>query len=78
MMIYGFREREMVLTFFEKTTGLRMNHNYIRPAASPRSPDGWEDDVNVICDTVMERTYEYDELLTGQPSSGRAPRRSGT
>ena len=31
MMIYGFREREMVLAFFEKTTGLRMNHNFIRP-----------------------------------------------
>ncbi|MGH9172413.1 MAG: NADH-quinone oxidoreductase subunit D, partial [Acidimicrobiales bacterium] len=31
MMIYGFREREMILSFFEKTTGLRMNHNYIRP-----------------------------------------------
>jgi len=27
MMIYGFRERRDVLTFFEKTTGLRMNHN---------------------------------------------------
>ena len=25
MLIYGFREREMVLAFFEKTTGLRMN-----------------------------------------------------
>jgi NADH-quinone oxidoreductase subunit D len=68
MMIYGFREREMVLTFFEKTTGLRMNHNYIRPGGVAADlPDGWEDDVNVICDTVMERTYEYDELLTGQP-----------
>jgi NADH-quinone oxidoreductase subunit D len=31
MMIYGFREREAVLAFFEKVTGLRMNHNYIRP-----------------------------------------------
>ena len=29
MMIYGFREREMILSFFEKVTGLRMNHNYI-------------------------------------------------
>ena len=68
MMIYGFREREMVLTFFEKTTGLRMNHIYIRPGGVAADlPDGWEDDVNVICDTVMERTYEYDELLTGQP-----------
>ena len=68
MMIYGFREREMVLAFFEKTTGLRMNHNYIRPGGVAADlPDGWEDDVMVICDTIPARTYEYDELLTGQP-----------
>jgi NADH-quinone oxidoreductase subunit D len=68
MMIYGFREREMLLAFFEKTTGLRMNHNYIRPGGVAADlPDGWEDDVDVICDTVLRRTYEYDELLTGQP-----------
>ena len=47
MMIYGFREREMVLAFFEKTTGLRMNHNYIRPGGVAADlPDGWEDDVD--------------------------------
>jgi NADH-quinone oxidoreductase subunit D len=68
MMIYGFREREMVLSFFEKTTGLRMNHNYVRPGGVAADlPDGWEDDVSVICETILERTYEYDELLTGQP-----------
>jgi NADH-quinone oxidoreductase subunit D len=68
MMIYGFRERELVLAFFEKTTGLRMNHNYIRPGGVAADlPDGWEDDVDVICNTILERTYEYDELLTGQP-----------
>jgi NADH-quinone oxidoreductase subunit D len=68
MMIYGFRERELVLGFFQKVTGLRMNHNYIRPGGVAADlPDGWEDDVEVICDTVEERTYEYDELLTGQP-----------
>ncbi|MHB8318831.1 MAG: NADH-quinone oxidoreductase subunit D [Acidimicrobiales bacterium] len=68
MMIYGFREREMVLSFFEKTTGLRMNHNYIRPGGVAADlPDGWQDDVEVICETVLARTYEYDELLTGQP-----------
>ena len=85
MMIYGFREREMVLAFFEKTTGLRMNHNFIRPGGTAADlPDGWEDDVTVICDTVMDRTEEYDELLTGQPlfrqrsrgrSAGFRPRR---
>ena len=68
MMIYGFREREMILAFFEKTTGLRMNHNYIRPGGVAADlPDGWEDDVEVICDTVLARSFEYDELLTGQP-----------
>ena len=68
MMIYGFREREMVLAFFEKTTGLRMNHNFIRPGGTAADlPDGWEDDVTIICDTVMDRTGEYDELFTGQP-----------
>jgi NADH-quinone oxidoreductase subunit D len=68
MMIYGFREREMILAFFEKTTGLRMNHNFIRPGGTAADlPDGWEDDVLLICDTVLERLDEYDELLTGQP-----------
>ncbi len=68
MMIYGFREREMILAFFEKTTGLRMNHNFIRPGGTAADlPDGWEDDVAVICDTVLPRCDEYDELLTGQP-----------
>jgi NADH-quinone oxidoreductase subunit D len=68
MMIFGFREREMVLAFFEKTTGLRMNHNFIRPGGTAADlPDGWEDDVTVICDTIMRRLDSYDELLTGQP-----------
>jgi NADH-quinone oxidoreductase subunit D len=68
MMIFGFRERELVLAFFEKTTGLRMNLNYVRPGGVAADlPDGWEDDVVLICDTIYERTFEYDELLTGQP-----------
>jgi NADH-quinone oxidoreductase subunit D len=68
MMIFGFREREMVLAFFEKTTGLRMNHNFIRPGGTAADlPDGWQDDVVLICDTVVRRLESYDELLTGQP-----------
>ncbi len=68
MMIYGFRERELILAFFEKTAGLRLNLNYVRPGGVAADlPDGWEDDVTVICDTIDERTYEYDQLLTGQP-----------
>ena len=68
MMIYGLRERELILAFFEKTAGLRMNLNYVRPGGVAADlPDGWQDDVLVICDTIYERTYEYDQLLTGQP-----------
>ena len=47
------RARAASCAFFEKTTGLRMNHNYIRPGGVAADlPDGWEDDVQVICDTV--------------------------
>ena len=68
MLVYGFREREMVLAFFDKTTGLRMNHNYIRPGGVAADlPDGWEDDIDIICETILARTYDYDELITGQP-----------
>ncbi len=68
MMIFGFRERELLLSFFEKVTGLRMNHNYIRPGGVAADlPDGWEDDVAALCDTIEARVGDYDELLTGQP-----------
>jgi NADH-quinone oxidoreductase subunit D len=68
MMIFGFREREMVLGFFEKTTGLRMNHNFIRPGGTAADlPDGWEDDVVVIIDNIESRLEDYDQLITGQP-----------
>lgn len=68
MMIFGFRERDLVLQFFEKATGLRMNHNYIRPGGVAADlPDGWEDDVEVIVDTIGARLTDYDDLITGQP-----------
>src|SRR6202051_1551341 len=66
MMIYGFREREMILAFFEKTTGLRMNHNFIRPGGTAADlPDGWEADVSIICDTILPRLGESHDLLNG-------------
>ena len=68
MMIYGWREREEVLRFFQKVTGLRMNHNYIRPGgvAADLTP-GWRDDVLRLLDLIPERLDEYDVLMTGQP-----------
>ena len=68
MMIYGWREREQVLAFFEKVTGLRKNHNFIRPGGTAADlPDGWRDDVLALCDAIGPRLDEYDTLLTGQP-----------
>jgi NADH-quinone oxidoreductase subunit D len=68
MLVYGWRERELVLGFFEKVTGLRMNHNYFRPGGVAADlPDGWRDDVMAICDTIPRRMDEYDGILTGQP-----------
>ena len=68
MMIYGFRERESILAFFEKTTGLRMNHNYIRPGGVAADlPPGWKDDVAAILDDLPGRLDQYDALLEKNP-----------
>jgi NADH-quinone oxidoreductase subunit D len=68
MMIYGWREREEVLRFFEKVTGLRMNHNYIRPGGVAADlPDGWQADVERLLELISPRLEEYDILMTGQP-----------
>jgi NADH-quinone oxidoreductase subunit D len=68
MMLYGWREREVILAFLEKVTGLRMNYNYIRPGGVAADlPDGWRDEVLAICDYIPPRLNEYDDLLTGQP-----------
>ena len=64
MMIYGWREREEVLRFFEKVAGLRMNHNYIRPGGVAADlPDGWQDDALALSATgpILRATgYDWD------------------
>ena len=68
MMIYGWREREEVLRFFQKVTGLRMNHNFIRPGGLAADlPAGWRDDVLTILEGLPSRLAEYDILMTNQP-----------
>ncbi|MCH2591377.1 MAG: hypothetical protein MK004_23115, partial [Planctomycetales bacterium] len=68
MMIFGWREREEVLRFFEKVTGLRMNHNYIRPGGVAADlTDGWEDDLERLLRMIPRRLDEYEVLLNDQP-----------
>ena len=68
MMLYGWREREELLRFLELVTGLRMNHNYIRPGGVAADlPDGWRDSLLGALDVIPERLEEFDTLMTGQP-----------
>jgi NADH-quinone oxidoreductase subunit D len=68
MMLYGFREREVVLDIFEAITGLRMNHAYIRiggvimdlPEEGPRMIRG-------LLDMLPRRIDEYETLLSANP-----------
>jgi len=68
MMLYGWREREVVLRLFEMITGLRMNHNFIRPGGVAADlPGGWQEEVLRTCDTVEAGVRDYDELLSENP-----------
>ncbi len=68
MMIYGWREREETLRLLEMITGLRMNHNFIRPGGVAADlPDGWRDATLRVLDLVEPRLAEYETLMTGQP-----------
>ncbi len=68
MMIYGWRERELTLRFLEKVTGLRMNHNFIRPGGvAADMPDGWQQDLVELCDAIDRGVRAYSDLLVANP-----------
>ncbi|MGH2788597.1 MAG: NADH dehydrogenase (quinone) subunit D [Actinomycetota bacterium] len=67
-MFYGFRERELILDFYEMVTGLRMNHNYIIPGGVWEDlPEDWQDQFEALMDVLPGRIEEYEELLTLNP-----------
>jgi NADH-quinone oxidoreductase subunit D len=68
MMLYGFREREVILRIFEAITGLRMNHAYIRVGGlSMDLPDGAEEKIREFLELMPRRIHEYEGLLSGNP-----------
>ena len=68
VMLYCFREREMLLDIFEAVTGLRMNHSYIRIGGVVMDlPPGAEDDVRGFLATMPGRIKEYEDLLSQNP-----------
>ena len=68
VMLYGLREREMIMAIFESITGLRMNHAYIRPGGvvmdlvedSPRQ-------IRELLEVLPRRIDEYETLLNDNP-----------
>jgi NADH-quinone oxidoreductase subunit D len=68
MMLYGFRERELVLDIFEAVTGLRMNHAYVRPGGLAQDlPDGAVDKIRHFLAILPGRLREYEALLSANP-----------
>ncbi|MEV0945645.1 NADH dehydrogenase (quinone) subunit D [Rhodococcus sp. NPDC049939] len=63
-MLFGFRERELVLDVFEMITGLRMNHAYIRPGGlSQDLPPGAVEKVRELLTLMPERLRDMENLL---------------
>ncbi|MEU9757419.1 NADH-quinone oxidoreductase subunit D, partial [Streptomyces althioticus] len=68
IMIYGFRDREMILDIYELITGLRMNHAYIRPGGLAQDlPPGAVDQIRELVKKMRKNLPEYDKLATGNP-----------
>lgn len=65
VMLFGFRERELVLDIFETITGLRMNHQYIRPGGvSADLPDEAVPQIRDFLKLMPKRLKDIEDLLT--------------
>ncbi|WP_255664366.1 NADH dehydrogenase (quinone) subunit D [Nocardia sp. JCM 34519.1] len=67
-MLFGFRERELILDVFETITGLRMNHAFIRPGGLAQDlPDNGVQKVRELLALMPKRLRELELLLTQNP-----------
>jgi NADH-quinone oxidoreductase subunit D len=68
MMLYGFREREVILDVFEAATGLRMNHSYFRIGGviMDLPPDG-PAQIREFLRVMPGRIGEYERILSENP-----------
>ncbi|MDP4803766.1 MAG: NADH-quinone oxidoreductase subunit D [Candidatus Nanopelagicales bacterium] len=65
-MIFGFRERELILDIFEMVTGLRMNSAYIRPGGVAQDlPVGAEQKIRDTLPLLRKRMKDTTDLLVG-------------
>ncbi len=67
-MIFGFRERELVLDIFEMITGLRMNHAYVRPGGVAQDlPPGAVDKIREFLALMPTRMRDIEALCNENP-----------
>lgn len=68
MMTIGFRGRENVLRIFEKVSGLRMNHAYIRPGGVAQDlPPGTTDYIRELMPNIDNDVNELMDLTQANP-----------
>ncbi|MEE8405165.1 MAG: NADH dehydrogenase (quinone) subunit D [candidate division Zixibacteria bacterium] len=68
MLMYAFRERELIIDLYEACGGQRMMTSYIRIGGLARDlPADFEKKVRNIIKTIREKMKDYDNLLTENP-----------
>ncbi len=63
---YAFREREMILRYFEKISGQRMMYNYF-VFGGVRHDIGFLEDVEEIISVLPEKINDYEKIITENP-----------
>jgi NADH-quinone oxidoreductase subunit D len=68
VMLYGFREREILMDIFETLTGLRMNPAYIRIGGVIMDlPEDGEPKIRRFLEEMPARIDEYETILDDNP-----------
>jgi len=63
--LWGFEERETLMTFYERVSGSRLHANYFRPGGVHQDlPRGLSEDIMQICHTFPKVINDLETLLT--------------
>jgi len=63
--LWGFEERETLMTFYERVSGSRLHANYFRPGGVHKDlPRGLSDDIISFCETFPKVVDDLETLLT--------------
>src|SRR3954452_13884902 len=64
--LWGFEEREKLMTFYERASGARLHANYFRPGGVRQDlPPDLIDDIEAFCDPFLKVVDDLDELVIG-------------